>query len=64
MSSANAEVPYGTLDLLILKTLETMGPLNGYRIARRIEQTVREPPSAEPGSDLPGFAPPAAERMD
>ena len=38
MSSANAEVPYGTLDLLVPKTLETMGPLNGYPIARRIEQ--------------------------
>jgi len=29
----------GTLDLMILKTLETMGPLHGYGIARRIEQT-------------------------
>ena len=38
MSQANAEIPYGTLDLLVLKTLETMGPMNGYRIARRIEQ--------------------------
>ena len=33
-----AEVPYGTLDLLILKTLDTMGPLHGYAIARRIER--------------------------
>jgi transcriptional regulator len=30
-------VPYGTLDLLILRTLETSGPLHGYRLARRIE---------------------------
>jgi len=36
--SQTAEVPYGTLDLLILKTLDSMGPLHGYRIARRIEQ--------------------------
>lgn len=28
----------GTLDLLVLKTLESMGPLHGYGIARRIEQ--------------------------
>ena len=28
----------GTLDLLVLKTLDTMGPLHGYGIARRIEQ--------------------------
>lgn len=32
------DVPHGTLDLLILKTLETMGPMHGYAIARRIEQ--------------------------
>ena len=38
MSSTKADVPYGTLDLLVLKTLESMGPLNGYRVARRIEQ--------------------------
>jgi transcriptional regulator len=28
----------GTLDLLVLRTLESMGPLHGYGIARRIEQ--------------------------
>ena len=33
-----SEVPYGTLDLMVLKTLEAMGPLHGYGIARRIEQ--------------------------
>ena len=33
-----AEVPYGTLDLMVLKTLDAMGPLHGYGIARRIEQ--------------------------
>jgi PadR family transcriptional regulator, regulatory protein PadR len=34
-----ADVWQGTLALMILKTLETMGPLHGYGIARRIEQT-------------------------
>jgi transcriptional regulator len=29
----------GTLALMVLKTLETLGPLHGYGIARRIEQT-------------------------
>lgn len=38
MSNAKADVPYGTLDLLVLKTLETMGPMHGFGIARRIEQ--------------------------
>jgi PadR family transcriptional regulator PadR len=32
------EVPYGTLDLMVLKTLAAMGPLHGFGIARRIEQ--------------------------
>ena len=32
------DVWQGTLGLMILKTLETMGPLHGYGIARRIEQ--------------------------
>ena len=34
-----SEVPYGALDLMVLKTLEAMSPLHGYGIARRIEQT-------------------------
>src|SRR6478736_438067 len=33
------DVPQGTLALMILRTLETLGPLHGYGIARRIEQT-------------------------
>ncbi|MGB6483702.1 MAG: PadR family transcriptional regulator [Candidatus Acidiferrales bacterium] len=33
------DVQQGTLALMILKTLEFMGPLHGYGIARRIEQT-------------------------
>jgi transcriptional regulator len=32
----------GTLALMVLKTLESMGPLHGYGIARRIEQTSRD----------------------
>src|SRR5215467_13643488 len=36
-----SEVPYGTLDLMVLKTLENMSPLHGYGIARRIEQVAQ-----------------------
>jgi len=36
--NSKADVPQGTLDLLVLKTLETMGPMHGWGIARRIEQ--------------------------
>ena len=35
---ARTDVLQGTLDLMILTTLESMGPLHGYGIARRIEQ--------------------------
>ena len=34
-----ADVLQGTLILLVLRTLEALGPLHGYGIARRIEQT-------------------------
>jgi transcriptional regulator len=37
--SPKADVWQGTLALMVLKTLEAMGPLHGYGIARRIEQT-------------------------
>jgi PadR family transcriptional regulator PadR len=33
-----SEVLQGTLDLMVLKTLHTLGPLHGFGIARRIEQ--------------------------
>ena len=33
-----SEILQGTLDLMVLQTLEAMGPLHGYGIARRIEQ--------------------------
>ena len=38
MGEQKSDVLQGTLDLMVLKTLETMGPLHGYGIARRIEQ--------------------------
>ena len=38
MVESRAEVLQGTLDLMVLKTLEALGPIHGYGIARRIEQ--------------------------
>ncbi len=38
MPREKEDILRGTLDLLVLKTLETLGPLHGYGIARRIEQ--------------------------
>ncbi|MGD0840458.1 MAG: PadR family transcriptional regulator [Candidatus Acidiferrales bacterium] len=37
-SNARTEILQGTLDLLVLKTLDALGPLHGFGIARRIEQ--------------------------
>ena len=36
--SSKADVLQGTLDLMVLKILETMGPLHGYGIAQRVQQ--------------------------
>ena len=38
MAPDKSDVLYGSLGLMVLKTLEAIGPLHGYRIARRIEQ--------------------------
>ena len=38
MASDRSEVLQGTLDLIVLKTLEAMGPQHGYGIAVRIQQ--------------------------
>ena len=39
MTDDKLELMQGTLDLMVLQTLSTLGPLHGYGIARRIEQT-------------------------
>ena len=38
MGENKPDILQGTLDLMVLKTLQSMGPLHGYGIARRIEQ--------------------------
>ena len=38
MTETKSDILQGTLDLMVLQTLEAMGPLHGYGIARRIEQ--------------------------
>ncbi len=42
MPTRKLDVIYGTLDLLVLKTLDALGPLHGYAIARRLHQVSRE----------------------
>ena len=38
MAKDRSEVLQGTLDLMVLKTLDALGPLHGYGVARRLEQ--------------------------
>ncbi|MGD0295819.1 MAG: PadR family transcriptional regulator [Bryobacteraceae bacterium] len=42
MPDNKSEILQGTLDLMVLQTLQAMGPLHGYGIARRIEQVSKE----------------------
>jgi transcriptional regulator len=42
MAPSKTEVLQGTLDLLVLKTLDSMGPMHGFGIALRIEQVSRD----------------------
>src|SRR5581483_6674536 len=47
------DVPQGTLALMVLKTLDVLGPLHGYGIARRIEQISGELLSVNQGTLYP-----------
>ena len=42
MAEDKSDILQGTLDLMVLKTLDAMGPMHGYGIARRIEQLSEE----------------------
>ena len=52
---ADSEVQYGTLDLMVLKTLDVMGPLHGYGIARRIEQAAQGSLALNQGTIYPAL---------
>jgi transcriptional regulator len=55
MGESKADVLQGTLDLMVLKTLESMGPLHGYGIARRIEQVSDKALSLNQGTIYPAL---------
>jgi len=55
MPDSKSDVLQGTLDLMILKTLESMGPLHGYGIARRIEQVSSDTLSLNQGTIYPAL---------
>jgi PadR family transcriptional regulator, regulatory protein PadR len=50
-----AEVLQGTLDLLVLKTLDMLGPLHGFGIARRIQQVSEDALSLNQGTLYPAL---------
>ena len=53
--ASNTEVPYGTLDLMVLKTLAALSPLHGYGIARRIEQVAQGSLALNQGTIYPAL---------
>ncbi len=55
MGSEKTDVLQGTLDLIVLKTLDSMGPLHGYGIARRVEQISQELLSLNQGTLYPAL---------
>ena len=55
MATTKSDVHQGTLALMILKTLESLGPLHGYGIARRIEQISGEQLNVQYGTLYPAL---------
>lgn len=55
MAPPESEVPYGTLDLMVLKTLAALGSLHGYGIARRIEQVANGALALNQGTIYPAL---------
>jgi len=55
MGEGKPDILQGTLDLMILKTLESMGALHGYGIARRIEQVSSDTLSLNQGTIYPAL---------
>ncbi len=53
--SSKSDVLQGTLDLMVLKTLETLGPTHGYGIARRIEQVSEDALQLNQGTLYPAL---------
>jgi PadR family transcriptional regulator PadR len=49
------QVPYGTLDLMVLNTLAAIGPLHGFGIARRIEQAAEGALALNQGTIYPAL---------
>ena len=55
MSKIHGDVPYGTLDLMILKTLQARGPLHGFGLAREMERVSKDLIRLNQGSIYPAL---------
>ena len=55
MSSENVELLQGTLDLIVMRALATMGPLHAYALATRLEQVSDHPLSLNQGTLYPAL---------
>jgi transcriptional regulator len=55
VAESKSDVLQGTLDLMVLKTVDSMGPLHGYGIARRIEQVSGNTVSLNQGTIYPAL---------
>ncbi len=55
MPQSKSEVLQGTLDLLVLKTLESLGPLHGWGVARRIQQVSEDALQLSQGTIYPAL---------
>ena len=63
-SRDRVELLQGTLDLIVLRALETMGPQHAYGLAARLEQVARAVAHPEPGHAVPRPRPAGAEGLD
>ena len=63
MANERIDLPQGTLDLLILKTL-ALEPQHGWAISERIQQISSDALQVQQGSLYPGLAPSGAARLD
>ena len=55
LGETRSDILQGTLDLMVLQTLDAMGPLHGYGIARRIEQVARGSLALNQGTIYPAL---------
>jgi len=62
MTPGRGDVVYGSLGLLVLKTLDAVGPMHGYRLARRIEQISGDQLALNQGTLYPALL--KLEQMD